>query len=115
MPGKKSVRSAVIPGMRCRNAKAAIKWLCDAFGFKEHLVVRGRGDVIHHAELALGDGMIMLGSFRDDDQHRYMKQPDELGGAVYRFAYQTFLTRFHISRPFLNALLINFRTTYLAR
>ena len=29
----------IIPGMRYRNAPAAIEWLCKAFGFEKHLVV----------------------------------------------------------------------------
>lgn len=31
----------VIPALRYRDASDAITWLCEAFGFREHLVVRG--------------------------------------------------------------------------
>jgi uncharacterized glyoxalase superfamily protein PhnB len=40
-----------------------------------------------HAELTLGGGMIMLGSIRDNEFGRHMKQPDEIGGAETRSEY----------------------------
>lgn len=40
---------------------AAIDWLCKAFGFTEHFVVRGEDGSIRHAELAFGGGILMLG------------------------------------------------------
>lgn len=55
-------RTTVIPGMTYRDAPAAIEWLCKVFGFDKHAVFTGPGDTIMHAELTLGDGMIMLGS-----------------------------------------------------
>ena len=72
VPGK----SPVIPSMRYRDAAAAIDWLCRVLGFSRHLVVPGEGDTITHAQLTLGDGMIMLGSQRDDDYGRLMTVPD---------------------------------------
>ncbi|CAI8042191.1 hypothetical protein GBAR_LOCUS23430 [Geodia barretti] len=52
--------------MHYRDAFAAIDWLCDVLGFTRHLVVPdGKGGVAH-AELTLGNGMIMLGSHRDE-------------------------------------------------
>jgi len=53
-----------------------IDWLCEAFGF-EVRARHGEGDIIHHAELAFGSSMIMLGSARDDD---YGKMVGKLGG-----------------------------------
>jgi hypothetical protein len=55
-------RSTVIPGMHYRNAPDAIEWLCRVFGFEKHAVYAGPGNIIMHAELTLGGGMIMLGS-----------------------------------------------------
>ena len=52
----------IIPSMRYRDAPAAIEWLCKAFGFTPLLVVPGEDGAIAHAELTLGQGMIMLGS-----------------------------------------------------
>ena len=58
--------STVIPGFRYRNAKAAIDFLVDAFGFEVRLLVEGEGDLIEHAQLVHGAGMVMVGSIRDD-------------------------------------------------
>jgi uncharacterized glyoxalase superfamily protein PhnB len=55
----------VIPTLRYRDAEAAIAFLKDAFGFAEHAVYRD-GDLVAHAELTFGDGMVMLGSDRDE-------------------------------------------------
>jgi uncharacterized glyoxalase superfamily protein PhnB len=58
----------VFPSLRYRDAKAAIAWLKDAFGFEEVQVIEGDDGTIHHAELRLGPGMVMLGTERPDDQ-----------------------------------------------
>ena len=54
----------VIPILRYQDAAAAIKWLCAAFGFQEHLVVADEENpkIIHHAQLVYGTGMVMLSS-----------------------------------------------------
>ena len=44
-----------------------IDWLCDTFGFERYLVVEGKNNSIHHAQLTIGQGMIMLSSARDDE------------------------------------------------
>lgn len=75
-------RTSVIPGASYRNAPQAIEWLCRVFGFEKHAVYPGPDNTIMHAELTLGDGMIMLGSLREDnDYRRFTKHPDEIGGA----------------------------------
>ena len=51
----------IIPALRYRNAAAAIDWLCSAFGFERKMVVLADGGRIAHAELTLGNGMVMLG------------------------------------------------------
>ena len=61
------LRANIIPGMRYRDAYAAIDWLCNVLGFERHLVVPGDAEgTVAHAQLVLGNGMIMLGSFTDD-------------------------------------------------
>ena len=67
--------SSVIPAFRYRDAPAAIEWLCKVLGFTRHAVYEGAGGVINHAELALGGGMIMLGSMKDDEHGRRFKVP----------------------------------------
>jgi uncharacterized glyoxalase superfamily protein PhnB len=75
-------RTSVVPGTAYRNAPEAIEWLCRVFGFEKHAVYPGPDNTIMHAELTLGDGMIMLGSLRDDNEYRrFTKHPDEIGGA----------------------------------
>src|SRR4051812_6959281 len=54
------------PSFRYRDARAAIAWLQDAFGFEVNMVVDGKDEEVVHAQLSFGDGMIMLGSDRDD-------------------------------------------------
>lgn len=57
---------AVWPALRYRDARAAIRFLVEAFGFEE-LVVYGEGDRVDHAELRWPKGGgIMLGSERGD-------------------------------------------------
>ena len=51
----------IIPALRYRDAAGAIDWLCNAFGFARKMVVPGEGARVAHAELTLGNGMIMLG------------------------------------------------------
>jgi uncharacterized glyoxalase superfamily protein PhnB len=80
-------RSTVIPALRYSNASAAIDWLCQVFGFSRRAVYEGENGTIAHAELALGGGMIMLGSQKDDEYGRSFKSPVELGGIETRSVY----------------------------
>ena len=81
-------RSTVIPGLRYRNAPAAIDWLCNVLGFEKQLVVPGdTSDSVLHAQLTLGGGMIMLGSVNDNDFGRLMAQPEEIGGKETQCSY----------------------------
>lgn len=59
--------SHVIPTLRYRDANAAIEFLMKAFGFEQHQVVRGEDNVVQHAELVYGDGMVMLGSVQKSE------------------------------------------------
>jgi len=77
----------IIPALRYRNAPAAIDWLCRVFGFARHAVYENPDGTIAHAELTLGNGMIMLGSSKDDEYGRSFKTPDELGNIETRSAY----------------------------
>ena len=79
--------TTVIPTMRYNDAAAAIEWLCEAFGFEKHLVVPGENGTIAHAQLVFGNGMIMLGSARDDELGKLQKPPNELGGVGSQSSY----------------------------
>jgi len=78
----------IVPTLRYRDAAAAIDWLCRAFGFERHLVVPDEeGDKIAHAQLTFGNGMIMLGSDRDDEFGWLQKTPTQVGGVGTQSAY----------------------------
>ncbi len=79
--------STIMPALRYRDAQAAIEWLCRIFGFEKKAVYPGPENTIGHAELTLGGGMIMLGSYKDDAYGRGFKSPEELGGNETRSAY----------------------------
>lgn len=79
--------SSLIPAMRYRNATAAIEWLCKVFGFRINLMVPGEGNVVHHAQLTLGAGMVMLGSVADNEFGQFIRQPDEIGGVETQSSY----------------------------
>jgi uncharacterized glyoxalase superfamily protein PhnB len=83
----KQTRADVIPTMRYHDAAAAIEWLCKAFGFEKHLVVPGENGSIAHAQLTFGNGMIMLGSARDDAFDKLIKPPRDLGGVGTQSPY----------------------------
>lgn len=73
--------SSIIPTMRYRDAPAMVDWLCEAFGFQRQLVVPDGAGGIAHAQLTLGNGMIMLGSWRDDEFGALVRTPAD-GGSV---------------------------------
>lgn len=79
--------AAIIPALRYEDAPAAIDWLCKAFGFERHLVVPGKGGAIAHAQLALGNSMVMLGSVREDDFGRLQRTPRQVGGSCTQSVY----------------------------
>jgi uncharacterized glyoxalase superfamily protein PhnB len=52
---------SIYPVFRYTDAKAAIDWLVDAFGFERGSVSEGPEGTVAHAELTFGTGMIMVG------------------------------------------------------
>ena len=78
----------MIPGLRYRNARAMIDWLCKVFGFERQAVHAGPGDIVMHAQLTLGGGMIMIGSVGSETPaSALLRQPDEVGGAETQAPY----------------------------
>src|SRR5262245_20113241 len=69
----------IIPCLTYRNAPAAIDFLCNAFGFEKKMVVPGEADSVAHAELKLGNAMVMVGSVKDTEYGRLVKPPHEAG------------------------------------
>ena len=83
----KNTTATLIPAIRYRDAPAAIAWLCEAFGFEKHLVVPGPDGTVEHAQLVFGNGMLMLGSVRDDSSGRRGQTPDETDAASSKGPY----------------------------
>jgi uncharacterized glyoxalase superfamily protein PhnB len=82
-----NTRATVIPSLRYRDAKGAIEWLCRAFGFEKQAVYEGEAGVVEHAQLTFGNGMLMLGTARDDEFGRLVKTPAEVGGVATQGLY----------------------------
>ena len=79
--------STICPTLRYKDAPAAIEWLCGVLGCTKHAVYANPDGTIAHAELALGGGLIMLASNKDDAYGKGFKSPGELGGVETRSAY----------------------------
>ncbi len=62
----RSTSPNIYPCLGYRDAKAAIDWLRDAFGFEVRAMHPGEDREVAHAELSLGPGIVMLGSASDD-------------------------------------------------
>ena len=60
--------------------KAAIDFLCRAFGFEVRLLVPGENDTIRHSELTFGEGVVMIASPKPEKFPRH-KPPPAVGGA----------------------------------
>jgi uncharacterized glyoxalase superfamily protein PhnB len=45
-----------------KDPKAALKWLEAAFGFEPYMVMLGPNDELLHAEMRVGDGIVMVSS-----------------------------------------------------
>jgi uncharacterized glyoxalase superfamily protein PhnB len=74
--------SALWLTIRAEDARGLIRFLVEAFGFEEALVVAD-GDTVAHAELRwpLGGG-VMLGSTRDDPDDAWPLRPGTAGAYV---------------------------------
>ncbi len=68
--------SPVIPTLRCRDARAEVAFLRDAFGFRVNAVYPEADDQpVMHAELTYGTGVVMLGSQTDGSDGRMVFDP----------------------------------------
>jgi uncharacterized glyoxalase superfamily protein PhnB len=65
----------VMPYLLYEDSDAALEFLTSAFGFKEKVRMTDDNGQVNHAEVQLGDGVIMLGTPDKD-----YKNPKKLGG-----------------------------------
>jgi uncharacterized glyoxalase superfamily protein PhnB len=79
MTGSGATRPTIYPALRYRDAKAAIAFLKRAFGFTETAVYEGGNGRVEHAELAYGNGMVVLGTARTESE--YGRAAKDLGPA----------------------------------
>lgn len=67
-------------GIWYEDPRAAIDWLCRAFGFEVQLIVEGDGGRIEHSELTFGGGLIMVGGEKHE-KFPHVMPPPKVGGA----------------------------------
>jgi uncharacterized glyoxalase superfamily protein PhnB len=77
----------MISVLRYRDPARAVAWLCAAFGFNVHHVVKASNDDMMCAQLTLGSSMFIIGRVGDASFDALMKQPDEVGGAETQLTY----------------------------
>ena len=75
-------RIGVIPALQYQDARAAIEFLCKAFGFEKNAVYEDKDGSIAHAQLTHGNGMVMLGSVKDTEYGKLLKRPHDAGGVT---------------------------------
>lgn len=64
-----------------RDPRAAIDWLCSAFGFETRLVVDGDGGRIVHSELVYGGGVVRVAEAGDPSPDHAGAAPETVAGA----------------------------------
>lgn len=84
----KSSTATMISCMSYRDPNTAVEWLGKAFGFAPHAVYKDDDGIVMHAELFLGNGMIMIGPDQKGDfGKRFMTMPDKVGGRCTQAVY----------------------------
>jgi uncharacterized glyoxalase superfamily protein PhnB len=78
----------VIPSIVFHDAATGIEWLKTALGFAEHAVYRNAEGIVQHAELLLGNGMLMVGTAGLNPQMATLVAvPNDVGGQNTGGAY----------------------------
>ncbi|MEZ5906755.1 MAG: VOC family protein [Geminicoccaceae bacterium] len=75
MTGPSTVTATLFPAATYGDAPHAVRWLQDAFGFAEKAVYPTDDGGIGHAELSFGNGILMLGSARDEPGNPWAANP----------------------------------------
>ncbi len=86
-PQSKNTSATLIPCLRYRDVATAIDWLCRAFGFECRRLYKDELIGITYAQLAFGNGMVMVAPVVDSEYGRQLRQPDEIGGASTQGIY----------------------------
>lgn len=83
----KTEKATIIPTLKYQNAQSAMEWLCRAFGFEKHLIIQGENNSVAHAQLTMGNAMIMLGSVGNDAYGKLLQTPNSLNGCNTQAPY----------------------------
>jgi uncharacterized glyoxalase superfamily protein PhnB len=75
------------PTMTYRDAAKMIDWLERAFGFRKHVAYTTDDGKVIHAELALGDRLLMLGTAKNDTAFGKLVRPPLDVGATTQAVY----------------------------
>lgn len=73
--------------------RAAIDWLCRAFGFEVRLKVEGDDGSIAHSELTFGEGLVMVGGTKGGKEpwQAMYRSPGKLDGGTVTSALAIFV------------------------
>jgi uncharacterized glyoxalase superfamily protein PhnB len=83
MTTSNTIPVTTIPAIRYANADKAIDWLKQALGFTAKAVHRDNNGVVVHAELLLGNGMVMIGTCgQNKETAHWFVQPSAVGGVT---------------------------------
>lgn len=70
-----------IPNLSYKNPENALSFLKSAFGFLEHNVYRSEDGKIQHAQLILGNAMVMISPAENEGEiGQYLRTPAEVNG-----------------------------------
>lgn len=75
--------STIIPVLRYRDAPSMVNWLCNSCGFQRHLIVEDGSGGIAHAQLTLGNSMVMLGTASEDEFGKLQRTPLDHNGTTH--------------------------------
>ena len=81
--------TAITPVLRYRDADAAARWLCEAFGFQEHDRAQELDGRVRYVSLRLGDSVVLVRPVASSVLDEHMVQPDAIGGASTQICYLT--------------------------
>ena len=77
------------PLLRYRNPGAAARWLCEAFGFREHDSAQEFDQHVKYILLALGDSSVLVRPVSNSVFDDLMVEPSAVGGANTHVLYVT--------------------------
>lgn len=77
----------LIPATRYQDPEAALAFLKEVFGLKEHALHRSDDGRIVHVQMRVGAGLMMFGPPTDGTLENHMADPSEFGGRATMTIY----------------------------